>query len=248
MALIMDQSAPLYARVAQRVADDIQSGRYPRGAMLPPELDLCERFGVSRTTMRAAIRELQVRGMVSRRAGVGTRVEASAPQDQFVHESTTFEGVIQFTGAMTFRMIEVGEEIADEARATWLCCAPGERLTVLRGMRVVPPGKPLCISNHFISGLDRGAAARFDGLTGPLATALEMQVGRRIDMIRQRIGAINLGAAEAKLLDTIRGAAALETWRWYFADGDRLLMASNSIFPGDRYASTQALRRQPRAH
>jgi len=244
MSLIIDQSVPLYARVAQRVADDIQSGRYPRGAMLPPELQLCELFGVSRTTMRAAIRELQVRGMVSRRAGIGTRVEASAPQDQFVHESTTFEGVIQFTGAMTLRMIEVGEEIVNEARAAWLGCAPGEKLTVLRGVRIVPPGKPLCISNHFISGLKPGTAKRFDGLTGPLPIALESELGRRIELIRQRFGAINLGAAQAKLLDCRRGAAALESWRWYLTKGERLLMASNSIFPGDRYAATQALRRQ----
>jgi DNA-binding transcriptional MocR family regulator len=47
---------PQYALVAQRLMSAIREGRYRPGSLLPPENTLCERFGVSRITVRAAMK------------------------------------------------------------------------------------------------------------------------------------------------------------------------------------------------
>ncbi|NSL19695.1 GntR family transcriptional regulator, partial [Tatlockia micdadei] len=72
-----------YAQVARDLSERIASGEYAVGALLPTELELCDRYGVSRHTVRAAIAELQQSGLVSRRKKVGTRVEAAQPHAHY---------------------------------------------------------------------------------------------------------------------------------------------------------------------
>src|SRR5579859_7968706 len=69
-------ATPLYLRVAGKLIDAIQSGRFPVGSLLPREVELSAIHKVSRQTVRHAIAELRQKGLVSARKGVGTRVES----------------------------------------------------------------------------------------------------------------------------------------------------------------------------
>jgi DNA-binding FadR family transcriptional regulator len=62
---------------------EIASGRYPEGELLPRELDLAERFDVSRNVARECVRGLEERGMVSVRHGRGARVRPEHEWDRF---------------------------------------------------------------------------------------------------------------------------------------------------------------------
>jgi DNA-binding FadR family transcriptional regulator len=54
---------PVYEQVADALREAILSGELAAGSVLPPERELCERFGVGRTTVREALRALQTRGL-----------------------------------------------------------------------------------------------------------------------------------------------------------------------------------------
>jgi len=69
------ESAPKYQQVFSAIRRDIQSGRLTRGDRLPSEAQLVRKFGASRITVGRAMRELQVAGLVERRAGSGTFVK-----------------------------------------------------------------------------------------------------------------------------------------------------------------------------
>jgi GntR family transcriptional regulator, transcriptional repressor for pyruvate dehydrogenase complex len=66
-------------RLVDRVVDEIQyqimDGKFTPGMMLPPERELCEQLGVSRTVLREAVRMLVSRGLLETRPGVGTLVK-----------------------------------------------------------------------------------------------------------------------------------------------------------------------------
>lgn len=62
---------------------EIASGRYPEGELLPRELDLAERFDVSRNVARECVRGLEERGLVSVRHGRGARVRPEHEWDRF---------------------------------------------------------------------------------------------------------------------------------------------------------------------
>jgi GntR family transcriptional repressor for pyruvate dehydrogenase complex len=73
----------VYAEVASQIYRLIEEGRLKPGDRLPPERDLADMFGVSRTSVRDAIRVLEMRGLVEPRHGEGTVVQ-QVPIDAIV--------------------------------------------------------------------------------------------------------------------------------------------------------------------
>ncbi|HEX3444815.1 MAG TPA: GntR family transcriptional regulator, partial [Chthoniobacterales bacterium] len=65
---------PKYRQVFEAIEGAILSGHYQPGEKLPSEAGLVEEFGTSRITVVRALRELQQKGIVQRRAGSGTYV------------------------------------------------------------------------------------------------------------------------------------------------------------------------------
>ena len=66
------QPAAPYARVKQFLHDELGSGRWAAGALMPSEAELVAQFGVSRMTVNRALRELQDEGLIERIQGAGT--------------------------------------------------------------------------------------------------------------------------------------------------------------------------------
>lgn len=62
----------LTAKLIARFGDLIAKGTLARGTKLPPERELSKLFGVSRNSLRQALKVLQVMGLVRQRTGYGT--------------------------------------------------------------------------------------------------------------------------------------------------------------------------------
>lgn len=75
------KKTPLYVDVSRRISAMITAGELHHGDKLPPERELAETFGVSRTSVREAIRMLSRNCLLRSRRGSGTYVnsEAAAP-------------------------------------------------------------------------------------------------------------------------------------------------------------------------
>lgn len=69
-----DSVSPLYLQLAERIGQAIQDGTYGEGERIPSEKELMERYGVSRVTVRLAMRELLRQGRIIRKQGMGTFV------------------------------------------------------------------------------------------------------------------------------------------------------------------------------
>lgn len=67
-------SAPLYLKVKHYIEENINNGVYVPGKSLPSEADFVDKFGVSRVTVRKALRELEQRRILERIPGKGTFV------------------------------------------------------------------------------------------------------------------------------------------------------------------------------
>ena len=71
--------SPKYRQVLASLRRDLQSGQWKPGDRLPSEAELVRKFGASRITVGRAVRELQLAGLVERRAGSGTFVKSPTP-------------------------------------------------------------------------------------------------------------------------------------------------------------------------
>lgn len=70
----------LSEQVAGQIVDMIMSGQWKPGDKLPPETELSKTLGVSRVTIREALRSVAFVGLVQTRTGQGTFVAGSAPK------------------------------------------------------------------------------------------------------------------------------------------------------------------------
>jgi GntR family transcriptional regulator len=72
------QGIALHHQISTLIKDGIASGRYQPGDQLPTEEALCQAHGVSRVTVRRALKSMEQQGLIERQAGRGTFVSAKA--------------------------------------------------------------------------------------------------------------------------------------------------------------------------
>ena len=77
---------PLYRKISDTLLEGIRGGKFPVGSFLPGELELINRYGASRHTIREALRVLEDMGLVKRQRGRGCLLYTS-PSPRDVEES-----------------------------------------------------------------------------------------------------------------------------------------------------------------
>ena len=87
--VVNNKSLPLYENIFLKLEKAIENGDFKPGEMLPTEVELQEEFGVSRITVRRSLLELELKGYVEKKHGVGT----------FVLQQRTYSNLV---GAMGF--------------------------------------------------------------------------------------------------------------------------------------------------
>ena len=237
-------STPQYTLLAQELLRGIDAGDYPVGSLLPTEAELCKRYAVSRITARAAVRELQSRGLVSRRAGIGTRIESAQTQERFVHVSDSLEAILQTAAATRFKLVKHSTVVADADFAAQMHCAEGQSFILAEGLRTRAGTTPLCLVQLYFPVMYSRVMEHIDGHQGSVMLLLESLFGVYLAEMRQTIEATNLRAADAKLLDAKPREAALVTRRWHMGDNNRLYMMGVSLYPHERYSYAIRMRRQ----
>ncbi len=74
------RTSRLYEQIVQQLEDSITKGQLRPGDQLPAERDLAQRFGVSRTAVREAVKTLREKGLVEAYSGRGTFVTNGTSQ------------------------------------------------------------------------------------------------------------------------------------------------------------------------
>jgi GntR family transcriptional regulator len=121
---------------ADAIAAAIAAGDYPPGAQLPAEAQMASNLGVSRPTLRDALRQLQDRGLIIRRHGRGTFV-AKRPIRKDLNRNFGITAMIRSGGYRPgTRGLKVRAEPADRELSQSLGLPPGELVTVLERVRL----------------------------------------------------------------------------------------------------------------
>ncbi|QHS22308.1 GntR family transcriptional regulator [Virgibacillus sp. MSP4-1] len=95
---IRDDSRHLYLQVIDQIKHDIEKDKYREGEKLPSEFQLSRDLGVSRATLREALRILEEDNIVVRKHGVGT----------YVKEKSVFASGIEQLHSVTDMIAQTG--------------------------------------------------------------------------------------------------------------------------------------------
>jgi DNA-binding GntR family transcriptional regulator len=224
------------ARPARSLLREIERGKFKVGDLLPTELELCKRFGVSRYTAREAVRRLKDAGMVSRRAGIGTTVTASASPSRYTASVSDLTELFAFTRKARLQVLSDERVAIHGDLATMLPGAIGQQWHRIDGVRHVSGVADPIV--HVSILLRPGYEAVRDHLRDAGAMIyelIEQLYGERVLELRQEITCLRCPKAIAVLLGTKTGSPALRVLRYYLGAGDTLLSLAISTYPEDRF-------------
>lgn len=236
-------SEPIYQRVARELREAIADGRYKVGDRLPTELELCERFSISRFTVRAAIRLLSNAGLVTRRQRVGTVVIATPDAARFTHEISHVDDLLQYAQDTTLQLVYVGRLGLSAEQAASFSATPGEEWIYAIGLRRDPERRPICVARLFLNPMLHGIEKQLRNLHSAVYAVIEREHGLRIDRVEQELQGALLDTDDAANLDAAPGAPALRIVRRYYAEDGRLLEVAENIHPSDRFTYRMTVRR-----
>lgn len=236
---------PLYAVIVRMLRAEIASGKLRVGAKLPSELALMTRFGVSRHTVRDALRTLREEGFVSGRQGFGTTVMARNQGAPYIHQATSISELSQLVSDAPYFVSSSAFVTADAKLAQRLQCSPRRRWLHVSGLRYPKGAKiPICHVDVYIH--DR--FAELGKLSGkqrvPLYRIIEEKFGERLVEVFQTIRAVVLSRELSGKLKAQEGSPALEIRRIYKTAKGNAVEITLSTCPADRFSYSMLLRRE----
>jgi DNA-binding GntR family transcriptional regulator len=235
---------PLYRQLLQVLKQEIVSGVHPVGAQLPTESALGKRFGVSRHTVREALRQLRADGLVVSRQGAGTTVAKAGAPVRYVHAVGSIEELISYAKETRFDAAATGPVVTDPLLAERLGCGTGEHWLRIEGLRYPQAqGAPICWTEVFVRAEYGGIARVLARRPGPIYAWIEDLYGERIDEIEQVLSARPMPAAAAALLGVEPGSLGVEIRRAYRLTGGKTAEVAFSLHPAERFSYTMTLRR-----
>src|SRR5580658_7468185 len=125
---------PLYFQIAENLKQAIEEGTIKPGERLDNELDLTERLGVSRPTVRQAVQRLVQQGLVVRRRGLGTVVVAPRILRP-VALTSLYDDLAADQRAPTTAVLALEEIAADDELAQVLSLAAGTPVLSIERLR-----------------------------------------------------------------------------------------------------------------
>ena len=127
---------PLYYQLKELLEEKILSGEYEPGYMLPSEQELEKQYSLSRITVRQALNELSMEGLILRKRGRGTIVQVGKLLDEKLMSIKSFtnemkdRGMIPGTVSMKIDFEEANRDVAQR-----LGIKAGERVCKLERVR-----------------------------------------------------------------------------------------------------------------
>lgn len=235
---------PLYQRVADDLIARIRSGEHAVGSMLQTEIELCAAYGVSRHTVREALRLLENMGLVLRRQGAGTIVTARETRDRFVQEISSAEELMQYPENTRLLILRARMLAVEPALAANIGCAPGDEWLRVEGIRRVRvTASPICYTTLHVPPEYAGVVDDIGIEPGPVYALIERRFGLRVGSVELDVAADTVPADQAALLEVEPGSAALIIRRRYLDTQGRVFEVSESCHPAPRFTYRLTLRR-----
>jgi len=225
---------PYYIQLMDLLKDQILNKKWQPGEQILGEQDLCDTYGISRTVVRQALRELELEGVINRRKGKGTYISEPKISEGLIQNLTGFyqdmverglkpvtqvlhQNVVKATEKVSqFLGIEPGTEVVDIQRLRFINDEPIQLVTTYIPYKVFPPLATADLTNR------------------SLYEFIEKEGGIFLTRGRRYIEAVLANETEALLLGIERGAPLLMLDSVSYIETGQPIEYYHALHRGDR--------------
>lgn len=225
---------PIYDQLVEILRQNIENEMTPNEKMLS-ERGICEQYGVSRTTVRLAMAELEHMGYIYKRHGKGTFVAAINKNSQNLMDSYSFTEHMKMLGkkpttkVLSFEVLESTNYFAENLGIT-----PGEKMIKITRLRLAD-NLPMMLERTYLP------MKEFAGLTQevvskkPLYEIFREDYGEIIKVADEEFSAGILSEKESILLEVPLDSACLKLHRTTYNDDNRVIEFTLSVARSDKF-------------
>lgn len=234
MTIKMDQRH-LYLQVIDRLKLDIEKGIFKEKEKLPSEFELAKLLGVSRATLREALRVLEEENIIVRRHGVGTFVNSKPVFTSGIEQLSSVSAMIRNAGMEpgTIYLSSMESEASEDDAKRFQC---EEDTTVVTMERVrTADGEPVvyCIDKVPQYYLPADFLIRKEG---SIFTALEESGDIRISHAVTFIDPVGYHEVASPTLNCDPETSLLILKQLHYDENDRVVLYSKNYFRADKFS------------
>ncbi len=215
----------------------ISAGTYQPGQRLPPEDEFAEQLGISRPTLREALHNLEVEGMIVRKHGVGTFVSPSHASrlESGLEVLESLEHIASRMGLQTHMgELKIEERLPNPDEATALECGPEER--VLSVERIIQVGaKPVAYLWDVVPARYLDAAELDNNFQGSVLDIFIKRGHPKLAYSYTRLASVGADARLARQLDMPRRTPLLRLEARLYTEDNQVVDYSISNFVPDYF-------------
>lgn len=230
--------SPLYRQIKGLILNSLNVGEWRPGEVIPSEIELAARFGVSQGTVRKAIDDLAAENLLLRRQGRGTFVATHAEQTarfRFL-KLVPDHGEPGSEGPATRHIVDCKSARASAEVARALQLRSGE--SVLQVRRVLSfSAAPAILEDIWLpaSPFKGLSAARLASYQGSMYALFEAEFHVRMIRADEKIRAVNASELHATMLKVAPGTALLCVERVAFTYRDKPMEMRRGFYRTDTH-------------
>ncbi|MBD8013939.1 MULTISPECIES: GntR family transcriptional regulator [Planococcus] len=225
----------LYLQVIDRMKQDIAAGVYKEKEKLPSEFELSKTLGVSRATLREALRLLEEDNIIVRRHGVGTFVNSKPVFTSGIEQLTSVSDMIRQAGMEPGAIyLSTSETLSSEEDIKRFHCTADDTVITIERVRTAN-GEPVvyCIDKVPSDYLPADFLGRKES---SIFTAIEESGDIHISYAVTFIDPTGYHEDASPILECEPETALLVLKQLHYDEDDRLVLYSKNYFRADKFS------------
>lgn len=231
---IKSDNRHLYLQVIDRLKQDIETGVYKEKEKLPSEFDLAKQLGVSRATLREALRILEEENVIIRRHGVGTFVNVQPLFTSGIEQLSSVTAMIKQAGMIPGTIfLSSSTQSPTEEDIRRFSCSTSEEIFVMERVRTAN-GEPVVYCVDKVP--ERILPETFSHAEESIFHILEEESNRRITYAVAQIEPLGYHEKISPILECEPETALLVLKQMHFDEMDEPVLFSVNYFKADKFS------------
>ena len=237
------ENKPLYSKIEEAVKEEIKTGVYKPGDLLPTEEEFTKHYNASRTTVRTALSNLEKQGYVWRRQGKGSVVKELKSAQNLNYLSSLTESLEARGMTVTTGMLSITETYPPQKVRDEIDVPEGEKVFCLQRTRIADDIPVAYVNNYILKSIapdlyNKKDLLKVHGLYYVLETEYNLEIESCIETINTYIS----GPVEMELLQLDKEQALFMSKRITKLTEGRAFEYVTSIIRGDMHQYTVFLK------